>query len=114
MDKLKDLRKQIDELDTEIMEKIAARLKLMPQIYQAKSQLQLPLTDEAREQAVLAKTEFFPYPQEISAIYAEIIRQSKARQFATGLVGKSLSYSYSPLIHKAFGNSNYQLFETAD
>ena len=44
MDKLKDLRKQIDELDTEIMEKIAARLKLMPQIYQA-SQLQLPLTD---------------------------------------------------------------------
>ena len=37
MDKLKDLRNQIDSLDEEIMAKIAARLKLMPLVKQEKT-----------------------------------------------------------------------------
>lgn len=31
-----------------------------------------------------------------------------------GLLGRSLSHSFSPLIHSLFGNSNYRLFETDD
>lgn len=32
----------------------------------------------------------------------------------TGLLGKSLSHSFSPLVHQQFGNADYQLFETDD
>ncbi|MDD3126132.1 MAG: shikimate kinase [Candidatus Izemoplasmatales bacterium] len=31
-----------------------------------------------------------------------------------GLLGKKLSHSYSPIIHKAFGNPEYRLFETSN
>lgn len=32
----------------------------------------------------------------------------------TGLLGKKLSHSFSPVIHRAFGNEDYRLFETDD
>ncbi|HOE78043.1 MAG TPA: shikimate kinase [Bacilli bacterium] len=114
MDKLKDLRNQIDSLDEEIMAKIAARLKLMPLVKQEKNRLGLAVTDEKREQEILAKTKQFEHPEAIGAIYTEIIRQSKAVQSSTGLVGKRLSYSYSLKIHQAFGNPDYRLWETDD
>ena len=52
---LEDLRKQIDELDTQIVKLIAERMTVTRDIGNEKKEAGKPIEDKAREQAVLEK-----------------------------------------------------------
>lgn len=112
---LKTLRLKIDELDASIMEKLNERFNLMAEIGCIKRMNQLPIDDEKREMAILAKTINFPYSYSLSNVYHQIMIESKHLQtMLTYLVGGDLSYSYSDDIHHYLGNPYYLLYETSD
>ncbi len=85
---LDDLRKQIDDLDTLIVNLIAERMKVTKEIGQEKQQIGKAVEDKAREKAVLEKvraqaTAARLSPEEIEAVYLKIIAASKEAQSAT-------------------------------
>lgn len=55
MDRLNELRKKIDTLDTELLETISKRLKVVEEVGKIKKQLGIPPLDSARWNQVLEK-----------------------------------------------------------
>lgn len=85
---LDELRKQIDDLDTLIVNLIAERMKVTREIGLEKQQIGKAVEDKARERAVLEKVRSQALaahlsPEEIEAVYLKIISASKEIQSAT-------------------------------
>lgn len=115
MEKLKDLRKKIDELDKVIMKALDERLEYSKEIGKIKALYNIKTVDEKRENEILKKANDYNNKIEIQSIYQEIFTQSKnLQEYKYFLVGERLNYSYSPLIYKYFGINNYNLFPTND
>ena len=91
MAKIDDIRKAINELDDTLLDAISSRLELMPAVIKYKQQMNLPILDEKREEAVLEKKmrqaqERGMNPAFVEKLYKLIIDESKRIQ--KGLIGK--------------------------
>lgn len=110
-DLLKELRKDLDEIDLEICQLIEERLDICLEIAKAKRSAGLPLENREREQQVLSacKRTVPRYPSQISYIFETVIQQSKLTQrkkFNLYLVGmpnsgkSRLSYRLGVELHR--------------
>ena len=76
--KLKELRDSIDEIDAGIINLLKQRLHTVSEIGAYKKQHNIPLTDEAREEEILAKAAAVLGPEAGEEIFKAIINSSKA------------------------------------
>ncbi len=103
---LHDLRKQVDELDAQIVKLIAARMAVTRDIGKEKRDVGRPIEDKAREQIVLERVKNVARavnlePGEIEKIYRQIFSISKDVQGTTvafqgemGAYSEEASYQY--------------------
>ncbi len=82
---LEDLRKQIDELDCELLEVISRRLALMPKVADVKREQNASVNQEDRERELMANMRKMAQEREMSPdfverIMREIIAESKRIQ----------------------------------
>ncbi len=82
---LEDLRKQIDELDCELLEVISRRLALMPKVADVKRECNAPVNQEDRERELIESMRKMAQEREMSPdfverIMREIITESKRIQ----------------------------------
>ena len=82
---LEDLRKQIDELDCELLEVISRRLALMPMVADVKREQNASVNQEDRERELMANMRKMAQEREMSPdfverIMREIIAESKRIQ----------------------------------
>ncbi len=118
---LKDYRKQIDKIDSELVSLLKKRMEVSGEIAKYKFENGLPIYDPVRE-ASLMDTLCANAGNEIdlvNAVYSEILCASKKRQGqlrygnkAFGLLGEQLSHSNSPELHACFADYPYRLFPT--
>ncbi len=92
---LDELREGIDRVDSEIIRLIAERLKIAGAIGSEKETLGLPITDEAREKAVMEKVRSLAHKKGMSEdgienLYKEIIKLTKS------IEGVSVAYQGEP------------------
>ena len=118
---LDDLRNEIDEIDDKIMELLNRRFKISGEIGKLKMENNLSLEDHNRENIILNKTKQYENGNMINEVYQRLFYVSKKNQnFDYSLLGKSLPYSISPLIHQKIvkamdkddKNFSYLLYET--
>lgn len=81
---LEALRKEIDEIDAELVRLFEARMVVAGKIADAKQEIDKPIFDEKREKLVLEKNSdrllHQEWRQELQAVYCEIMKQSRAIQ----------------------------------
>lgn len=122
---LQDLRKQIDEIDHELMVLFQRRMETVEQIAAYKAQHGLPVRDPRREEekgkALLAQLP--PKLQDSAGTLLNClltlsreyqhhhIPHSPGPTLRCGLLGRKLSHSYSPAIHARLGPYEYRLYE---
>ena len=85
MQDLTHLREQIDQIDSELIELIAQRMGISREIAEYKKQVNEPIYDPHREEAMFAKLtstgkELGLPPMVVKAIWQEIITQSRRLQ----------------------------------
>lgn len=80
MKTLDALRKEIDAIDTVVMEQLNLRFSLMKDIKIIKQVMGKGLVDASREQTILKKTEIFEHQKELIDVYLKIIEISKDLQ----------------------------------
>lgn len=80
MDALKQVREDINKLDTEIMPLLEKRLKLSLKVIEAKKEMNKEIYDPSREMEIFDKCNDFDYVEELKSIYSEIMKQSKILQ----------------------------------
>jgi shikimate dehydrogenase len=111
---LKDFRNKMDDIDKELQDLLAKRMKLSEEIGKYKLESDLPILNRNRELEILNRIKG-PNSDKIREIYEVIFEKSKKTQvFDYFLVGKTLSYSFSPIIYNLFGLNNYKIYETDD
>lgn len=118
---LNDLRKEIDNIDDELIALFEKRLEIAKKIGDYKKKNSLPILDSKREkekiEKILSKSEY-RYRKYIEEIFEDIFKISKEYQKDTSiksaLIGKKLSHSYSPMIHSMFGEYDYDLLEVEE
>lgn len=107
---LSDIRKQIDELDTEILKRLNARAELAQQVGECKAKSDGVYYVPGREEALLArlaKRNKGPLPQDgLRAIYKEIISACTAQQkmLSIAYLGPEATYTHQAAL-KHFGRS---------
>ncbi len=78
------LRKDIDQIDNELVELLLKRLTISYQLGALKQELSLPVEDPVREQAILnrlaKKSDKVEERQALESIYSSIFRVSKKLQ----------------------------------
>jgi shikimate dehydrogenase len=110
-----NLRKQIDQIDEQLMTLINERYKLTKLIGEYKQKHNLPVTSQKREEEVLSKIDKYLYSSEIKTLYQTMFEQNKVYQgFTYGLIGKSLPYTLSPMLYQLMGIDSYGVIETDD
>lgn len=114
---LKDLRKQIDEIDDEIVSLYLKRLKICQDIGKEKSKSGKNIEDKNREAEVIKRLTADLGKEEadlISTLYQTIFTQSKNVQSAktnenenihAALIGENVTKSFSKFIHEIMGSS---------
>lgn len=125
---IKEIRKNIDTTDREIADLLKKRMDLSKEVAEYKVKNNMAVNDSMREQEILKNLYDYigkPCNDYVNSIFESIIEASKAYQYNLikdfeeaqnkpaeptkyGLIGKSLSHSYSKLIHEKFGY-NYKL-----
>ena len=120
---LQDLRAKIDIVDDQIIRLFGQRMEIAAKIADYKKEHNLPILVPGREQEKLrdvankAGPELAEYTCRLFSSLFELSRdyQSKHTTVASarncGLLGRKLSHSYSPQIHRMLGNYPYVLFE---
>ncbi|MFY1049879.1 chorismate mutase [Apilactobacillus sp. 1-1-2] len=76
---MQEIRKQITDIDNEIIKLLEQRFELCKKVGEIKRANNLPILDEKREQEVLAGIEATAtkYGEEIKSVFAEIMQQAK-------------------------------------
>ena len=124
MKKLDEFRRKIDDLDEELSRLINERLKVVGEIGKEKSKNSTPVFDGAREREVLAHVEGLVDDDKkkyVKRIYRTVFsvgreyqtnetERANLRRFRAALLGESLGYSYSKIIHESLGYK-YDLLE---
>ena len=77
MDKIEDLRKQIDMLDDELMKLLSKRYDVSKQIGDIKSSSKKEVLDLKREDYVLNKAKKHNHSKQIELVYKAIMSESK-------------------------------------
>ena len=118
MKDLKDLRVEIDAVDSEITRLLEQRFDIVREVGRYKERKGLPILDASREQEKIEKLKSLcesgkaPYA---AGVFEEIMAQSRAFQqdhkLQYGLLGSTLGHSYSPQMHKIIGGYEYGLYE---
>lgn len=127
---LHDLRREIDRIDDKLVRLFVERMEVAAKIADYKKSHDMPIHVPAREQEKLedvankAGLEMADYTRRLYSILFELSRDYQSSQNCTlgnaalsssdvkcGLLGKSLSHSYSPQIHGMLGTYPYQLYE---
>ena len=108
---LDELRKRIDEIDSELHHLLRERMQVSQAIGRYKFKNKIEIENKEREKDILKIEGSFS--KEIKAVYQTILQESRnIQKHDFLLIGKKLNYSLSPLIYKLFGLDNYQLWET--
>lgn len=107
-------RKRIDALDAQIRSLLEERFSISKEIGNFKFKCGLRVLDTKREEEIMGRISG-KFQKEIQEIYRLILMKSRELQkIDYFLVGKTLTYTFSPLIYEFFGLNNYGLFETTD
>lgn len=115
MDKLDQLRHEIDKIDEEVMELLEKRLSITKEVGLYKKNNSKVVNDPNREKKILDKADKFIYSDEIKKIYQYMFSLNKFYQgFRYGLIAKDSRYSLSPLIYSYMGLNDYQVIGTTD
>lgn len=77
MDKIKDLRNRIDEIDNKVMELLSERYDISAQIGLEKSTSKVEVLDQKREDYVLNKTKKHSHSPQLELVYRTIMNESK-------------------------------------
>ena len=124
---LADCRKQLDEIDAEILSLFVRRMDIAAVIAAWKKENGFPVLDAAREAEKLDTLSGLA-PEaldgEVRALFSKIMELSrgvqtrilngeKAEKAKCGLLGEKLGHSYSPQIHALLGDYEYLLYEKA-
>lgn len=125
-DKMSDidfLRDKIDKIDDEMLRLNAKRISVSEDIAEYKKNLGLPIYDAKREEDKLRriseKTSLDMLDANIN-LYKLLADESQKRQKEVmsgkcyGLIGKNISHSLSPEVHRMLGTINYKLIEIRD
>lgn len=117
------LREKIDKIDEEMMRLNALRISISEDIAKYKKNLGLPIYDSKREdeklRSISDKTSLDMLGSNIK-LYKLLAEESKNRQQEVmkgkcyGLIGKNISHSLSPDVHRMLGTINYELLEIRD
>ncbi len=117
MDELDKLRIEIDSIDRDLLDAFERRMAVCRRIGNAKRANGIPVYDEAREEVKLAQIreaagfESAPYAEDL---FRDLMGFAKDHQNkpAFGVLGKSLSHTYSPMIHNIINPSyTYSVIE---
>ena len=123
---IQQLRHKIDIIDTQLVELFVERMKIAADVAAYKKENGLPIYVPSREQEKLQDVERIAGPEMgnyTRQLYTAIMDLSKDYQKTKidaddhkyekkfGLLGASLSHSYSPQIHSHLGSYSYRLFE---
>ena len=119
MKNLDESRKNLDEIDSQIVHLLERRMKISKEIGILKLNNNLKTEDSGREDQVIKNLENKIAPEfksSIKPIYGEIFKESKKiisrvkdENFKFGLIGESLSHSKSKEIHQLFERYDYNL-----
>ena len=119
MKNLDESRKNLDEIDSQVVHLLERRMKISKEIGILKLNNNLKTEDSGREDQVIKNLENKIAPEfksSIKPIYGEIFRESKKiisrvkdENFKFGLIGESLSHSKSKEIHQLFERYDYNL-----
>lgn len=119
MKNLDESRKNLDEIDSQIVHLLERRMEISKEIGILKLNNNLKTEDSGREDQVIKNLENKIAPEfkdAIKPIYGEIFKESKKvisrvkdENFKFGLIGESLSHSKSKEIHELFGRYDYNL-----
>lgn len=120
---LEDYRLKIDELDAEIVELLCERFDLVKEIGEYKKEHGIDVLDSAREKDKLRKlntslsaknAEYYPELENVlykimdeSKIIQKKLSDSKLIASDYGLLGRKLSHSLSPMLHRLFGGEDF-------
>ncbi len=77
MDKIEDLRQQIDIIDDELMKLLSKRYTVSEKIGTIKSISKIEVLDKKRENYVLSKAKKYNYSQQLELVYKTIMSESK-------------------------------------
>jgi len=77
MDKIEDLRQQIDNLDDELMKLLNRRYDVSEQIGELKSSSKKDILDSKREGYVLNKAKKYNHSKQLELVYKAIMNESK-------------------------------------
>lgn len=77
---LEEIRQKIDNVDDQIIELLIKRYDLVLDVKSYKSQNQLPVLDQSREQKIYQKIIQKKYPEQLKEIYTIIMSLSKTMQ----------------------------------
>jgi chorismate mutase / prephenate dehydratase len=85
MDDIKKLRKEVDEIDVQIMTALCERAKACKAIGSVKKKKSMPVRDIIREEEVYKRVkqkavEFHLNPVQVEAVYREIVNMCSAVQ----------------------------------
>ena len=80
MDRLIELRNEIDQLDNKIMELLDKRFEITKQVGLLKKESNTKILDAKRETIILDKTTKYSHYPQISSVYQYIMSLSKDKQ----------------------------------
>ena len=121
------LRIKIDEIDAQLVELFVKRMDVAGAIGKVKFEQGIPIYDKDREEAKIESLRALvdeQYKDYVEQLYRQIFELSRTYQKECtgvgngiacrkrcGLLGEKLAHSYSPFIHKEFGDYEYRLYE---
>ncbi|SFQ32961.1 shikimate dehydrogenase [Lachnospiraceae bacterium XBB1006] len=120
MGELEDLRKEVDKINAQIQELFVKRMEISEKIAKIKFEQGLPIYQKSREEQILQKIDEQEekYGNYTKVLFKKMMELSRARQTEVrgfyGLLGETLSHSYSTEIHEALGCNDYSLVEATE
>jgi len=91
-DKIKQVRRHIDRIDTVIITALAERMSLMPEIADYKKKNEIPIFDEAREVEIMNKLKKIAKEQGLDEGFTEEVFLSlfnEAKRIQNDIISKS-------------------------
>ena len=80
MDKITDLRQEIDAIDGKIMELLDKRFFITKAIGEEKKSISRIILDETRQETILSSTSIYSHSPQIKSIYEHIMKTSRSQQ----------------------------------